>query len=49
MGKFKVLLYDDMHEEGKGLLREKAEIFFAEGFEEAYLIERVKEMEGIII
>jgi len=49
MGTFKVLLYEDMHEEGKAILREKAEIFFAEGFEEAYLIERVKEMEGIIL
>ncbi len=49
MVSFKVLLYEDMHEEGKAILREKAEIFFAEGIEEAYLIERVKEMEGIII
>jgi D-3-phosphoglycerate dehydrogenase len=49
MGTYKVLLYEDMHEEGKALLREKAEIFFAEGFQEAYLVERVKEMDGIIL
>jgi hypothetical protein len=35
MGTFKVLFYEDMHEEGKAVLREKADIFFAKGFEEA--------------
>lgn len=49
MTRFKVLLYEDIHEDGKSILREKAEIFLAESFEEAYLIERAKETDGIVI
>jgi len=49
MKKFKVLLYKDMHEEGKAILSEKAEIVLAEHLDEAYLIDRVKEIDGIIV
>jgi len=49
MGHFKVLLYEDMHEVGKAILAEKAEIFFARSFEEASLIKEVRGMDGIII
>jgi D-3-phosphoglycerate dehydrogenase len=49
MEKFKVLLYENMHEEGKAILKEKADIFFAEQLDEDYLIGRVKEIEGIVI
>jgi len=49
MGLFKILLYEDMHEVGKALLKEKAEIFFARSFEEASLIKEVREMDGIVI
>jgi len=49
MGRFKILLYEDMHEVGKALLREKADIFFATSFEESTLIKEVTEMDGIII
>ena len=49
MKKFKILLYEDMHDVGKVLLSEKAEIFFATSFEESSLIKEVKEMDGIII
>jgi len=49
MGSFKILLYEDMHEVGKALLREKGEIFFATSFEESILIKEVTEMDGIII
>jgi D-3-phosphoglycerate dehydrogenase len=49
MKKFKVLLYEDMHEAGKALLKEKGEIFFAKSLDEASLIEEVRECEGIII
>jgi len=49
MKPFKVLLYEDMHEAGKAILKEKAEILFANSLEEASLIEEVKEMDGIII
>jgi len=49
MEKFKILLYEDMHEVGKAILAEKAEIFFARSFEEVSLIKEVKEVDGIII
>jgi len=46
---FKILLYEDMHEEGKALLRQKGEILFARSLEEDSLINEVKEIHGIII
>jgi len=47
--KYNVLLYEDIREEGKAILREKADLSFAESFEENDLIEKVKEIDGIII
>jgi D-3-phosphoglycerate dehydrogenase len=47
--KYKVLLYEDMHEDGKALLKEKAEILFARSLEEGSLIQEAKEIDGIII
>lgn len=49
MKKYNVLLYEDIREEGKAILREKADLSFAESFEENDLIEKVKEIDGIII
>jgi D-3-phosphoglycerate dehydrogenase len=49
MKNFRILLYEDMHEAGKALLREKAEVLFAHSLEEASLIKEVKEVNGIII
>src|SRR4030042_794607 len=49
MKNFKILLYEDMHETGKALLKEKAEIFFARSLEEDSLVKEVKEVNGIII
>ncbi|MEW6377292.1 MAG: hydroxyacid dehydrogenase [Thermodesulfobacteriota bacterium] len=49
MGRWKILLYEDMHEAGKALLKEKGEILFASSLEEVSLIKEVKEMDGIII
>ncbi len=49
MEKFRVLLYEEMHEEGKAILREKADLFLAERLDEPYLIGRVKDIEGIIV
>jgi len=49
MKKFIVLLYEDMHEDGKALLKEKGEILFARSLEEASLIQEVKEIDGIVI
>ncbi len=49
MEKFKVLLYQDMHEEGKAVLRGRAEILVADHLDEDYLVERVREMDGIIV
>lgn len=49
MAKYNVFLFEDMHEEGKAILREKADISFAERYDEDYLIGKVKGAEGIII
>ena len=49
MKNFSILLYEDMHETGKALLKEKAEILFANSLEEVSLIKEVKEVDGIII
>jgi len=49
MKDFKILLYEDMHEDGKTLLKEKAEILFARSLEEDSLIKEVREVNGIII
>ena len=49
MSRFKVLLYEDMHEDGKTILKEKADIFIAERLDESYLIDHVKDIDGIIV
>jgi len=49
MRPFKVLLYEDMHEGGKALLREKTEVLFAKSLDEMSLIEETKEVDGVII
>jgi D-3-phosphoglycerate dehydrogenase len=49
MKRFKVLLYEDMHEAGKAILREEAEILFATSLEESDLIKEVREVDGIIV
>jgi len=49
MERYKVLLYEDMHEAGKALLKEKVEIFFARSLKEDSLIEEVKDVNGIIM
>jgi len=49
MRPFKVLLYEDMHEAGKALLREKTEVLFAKSLDEMSLIEETKEVDGVII
>jgi D-3-phosphoglycerate dehydrogenase len=49
MKSFKVLLYEEMHEAGKALLRKKGEILFARSLDEASLLPEVKEVDGVII
>jgi D-3-phosphoglycerate dehydrogenase len=49
MKEFRVLLYEEMHEAGKALLRQKAEVVFTNSLEEDSLIKEVKEVDGIII
>jgi len=49
MKRFVVLLYEDMHEAGKAVLREKAEILFATSVEESSLMKEVRGVDGIII
>ena len=49
MKRFVVLLYEDMHDAGKAILREKAEILFATSLEESSLIKELGEVDGIIV
>ncbi len=49
MAKLRVLLYEDMAEEGKAILREKTEIVFAEKLDESYIAERARDVDGIVI
>ncbi len=49
MGSFRILLYEEMHEVGKALLREKGEVLFASSFEEASLVKEVEDIDAIII
>ncbi len=49
MKKFKVLLFEDIHEEGKNLLGEQADVVLAERLDEAYLLERVREIDAIVV
>ena len=49
MNRFKVLLYEDMHEDGKTILKEKADIFIAERLDESYLIDHIRDIDGIIV
>ena len=49
MKRFVILLYEDMHEAGKAIFREKAEILFATSLEESSLIKEVREVDGIIV
>ena len=49
MSKHKVFLFEDMHEEGKAILRERADISFAEKYDEEYLIGQVKDVDGIVL
>jgi D-3-phosphoglycerate dehydrogenase len=49
MKRFKVLLYEDMHEAGKAILKEKVEILFATSLEESSLIKEMREVDGVIV
>lgn len=49
MARFKVFLYEEMHEEGKAILHEKADFFIGSRYDEEYIIEQVRDVDGIII
>jgi len=49
MSRFKVLLYEDMHEEGKTILEGKSDIFIAERLDEPYLVGHLRDVDGIIV
>jgi len=49
MARYKVFLYEEMHEEGKAILREKADLFFGERYDEDYIVQQVKDVDAIII
>jgi D-3-phosphoglycerate dehydrogenase len=46
--RFKILLYEDMHETGKAILAEKADVFFASSYEKDLLIPEARDVNGII-
>jgi D-3-phosphoglycerate dehydrogenase len=49
MKPYRVLLYEDMHQAGKDVLAEKAELVMATSLNEDDLIEQVKEVDAIVI
>jgi len=49
MIKYNILLFDDMDPKGEKVLKEKAKIKIAKSLEEDYLLEEVKDVDGIII
>ncbi len=46
---YRVLLYEDMHEAGKKLLAEKAELVFASSLDEDRLVEQARDADAIVI
>lgn len=50
MARFKVFLYEEMHEEGKSILGQKADFFIGnKRYDEDYILEQVRDVDGIII
>ncbi len=47
--KFKVLLYESMHQEGTALLEEKCDVIYARSYDEKELIDQVSDINAIII
>ncbi len=47
--RFKMLLYEAMHEEGTRLLEEKCDLVYAKSFEEAHLVSLVNDVDAVII
>ena len=45
----KVLLYEKMHRVGTALLEEKCDVIYAESLDEAYLLNKTREVDAIII
>ena len=47
--KFKVLLYESMHQEGTALLEEKCDLIYARSYDEKELIDQVADVDAIVI
>jgi D-3-phosphoglycerate dehydrogenase len=47
--KFKVLLYESMHQEGTALLEEKCDVIYARSYDEKELIDQVSDVNAVII
>jgi D-3-phosphoglycerate dehydrogenase len=47
--KFKILLYESMHQEGTTLLEEKCDLIYARSYDEKELIDQVSDVDAIII
>jgi D-3-phosphoglycerate dehydrogenase / 2-oxoglutarate reductase len=48
-GRFKVLMYESMHQEGTKLLESKCELIYAQSFEEAHLLSLVPDVDALVI
>jgi D-3-phosphoglycerate dehydrogenase / 2-oxoglutarate reductase len=49
MKSYRILLYEDMHDVGKRVLSEQAELVIADSLEESHLVEKVKDVDAIIV
>ena len=48
-GRPEILMYEQMHPAGTGLLGEKCDLIYAESLEEAKIIEQAGPVDGIVI
>jgi len=47
--KYKVLLYESMHQKGTALLEEVCDLVYAESFDEKEIVQKVADVDAIII
>lgn len=49
MARFKVLMFESMHEQGTKLLEEKCDLEYATSLEQEYLVEAIKDKDAVVI
>ncbi len=47
--RYKILLFESMHEQGTSLLAEQAELVYAQNFDQSYLNELARDVDGLVI